>query len=310
MAKVTTTGELPDLPLGRESPLELVRTVFASFFQGLFHASPPGAYHFEPHEETEIVICDESPVHTEQLGVRPAIAVARGPVRFHSLGIDDLLAYDPQTGTKTKSVLCGGAMLVHGISRVLLESERLAWICAEQLWAHRELLLREGMFELGRRPEIGAPSPPGALLAGDGADEYVVTTVTCPFQFYRTTRVSPLGTRIVRGIGADLRARLARAGSVGPADAGGPELPVGTRTCPPPPWSPASDARGHSAAPGRAAPLPVVAPHPLDPTRLVRVRVVRPFRHASRDPGTQGALPISEGCEPESPPVATSRVKT
>lgn len=301
-SKVTETSPGPDNSF-KDSPLERVRTLFAGFVQGLFHAAPPGAYHWEPSADvTELFVSDEGPINTESLGQRPGVTFTRGPVQFYSLGLDDMLSFNLETGAKQKSVLVPGTMAINCISRVPLESERLAWIIAEQLWAHRELLMKEGFFEIGRQPVIGAPSPAGTLVAGDMADEYFATTVSCPFQFYRTTTITPLGKRIVREMTMTMRARLRGAvGSQGPVSTSGVEPPFAVHGCPPDPFSPASDARGNTPNAGEEAPRLPLVPHPLDPSQLVSVRAVRPNSPAVKPPSIGGrTIPLSEPCMQES----------
>ena len=309
-SKVTETQPLPDGSF-KESPLERVRTLFIGFVQGLFYAAPPGAYHWEPDSTSEIFISDESPIHVDRLGVRPAVSFTRGPVQFYSLGLDDMLTYNPETGSKQKSVLVPGTMTINCVSRVMLESERLAWIIAEQLWAHRELLMKEGFFEVGRTPMIGAPSPAGSVVMNDSADEYIVTTVTCPYQFYRTTSITPLGKKIVGSLTMMMRARTpATAVSSGPASYAGPEYPFVARGCLPPSFSSASDALGGTPTPGvDPHKLPVV-PHPLNPAQLVVVRAVRPNCSSLKPPSIRGrTIPLTETCVPESSSQVTETIK-
>lgn len=177
----------------RETPLQQVRELYISFVQGLFAACPPGYYHWAPTlEETEIVITDENPINVSVIGKRPAISFARGPVQLTSLGLDDMLSYDMQTGKKQKSVLVPGVMSINCLSRNDQESENLAWWVAEGIWMHRERLLKSGFFEIGRHIQIGRPSAPGQIVSDDGASEWYVTVAQSPFQFYRTSSNTPL----------------------------------------------------------------------------------------------------------------------
>jgi len=297
-SKVQTTSPAGALDAGsfKHSPLERVRTLYVGFIQGLFRASPPGAYHWDAdNESTEILITDESPVKLDTIGVRPAISVTRGPVQFFSLGFDDMLSYDFQTGRKTKSILVPGTMAVNCLSRVDIEADRLAWIVAENLLLHREMLMKLGFFEIGRRPAVGAPSPAGSLVMGDNADEYFVVTVTCPYQFYRTSQVTPLGVPILQHIEATLRARLLPiGGNCGvPANAG-VDVPVGVTTCFPPHFSEASDVNGGTPNPGFPVPVLLTAPHPMNPSQLVTVRSSRPNCPAVKPPSIGGrTIPLS-----------------
>lgn len=280
----------------RDSPLEQVRTLFVGFIQGLFYSAPVGAYHWTPDDSTEIVVTDESPVHVSNLGQRPAVCCTRGPVQFFSLGLDDMMSYNIETSTKSKSVLVPGTMSVNCLSRLPLESERIAWIIAEQLWAHRELLMREGFFEVGRMPVIGSPSPAGSLVAGDQGDELFVTVIQCPFQFYRTTSVTPLNQAIAKNVTLSLRSRLNRVGGKGFGTG------VAVDACYTPSYSDASDVDGNTPSAGDEAPALPLVPHPLNPAQLVHVRIVRPFQQGIRAPqSSSDVIPISRTCVPESP---------
>jgi hypothetical protein len=286
------------------SPLEHVRSLFVGFYQGLFRAAPSGLYHWsEDDEQTEIYITDENPVKAVNIGQRPAISFTRGPVSFYSLGLDDMLEYDPRTGQKVKSVLIPGTMTINCSSRVSLESERIAFVCAEQLWLHRELLMKAGFFEIGRQAQIGAPSPAGSIIQADVGDEWYVTSVPCPFQFYRTSMVTPLGAKIIRELALNLRTRMlpvedqyARIGGhCGPLESAGVEPPVGVHGCPPPPFAPqASDVYGHTPRAGEGPPVLSVQPHPFNPAQTVVVRGLRPNCPAVRPPGMGGrSIPIT-----------------
>ena len=289
------------------SPLEYTRTLFVGFFQGLFQASPPGAYHWTPDEQTEIFITDENSVKSDIVGMRPCITTTRGPVQFYSLGFDDMLDYDVRTGAKRKSVLVPGTMTVNCCSRASLECERIAWVCAESLWLHREMLMREGFFEIGRAPMIGAPSSAGSIIQADSGDEWYATPVSFPFQFYRTSQVSPLGQKIVREITVRARLDLLRVSEQaphtgGPVDGGGANVPYGIYASPPPSFAPAaSDIYGNTPNPGSPAPVLPVVPHPLNPAQMVTVRASKPYNPAVKPPGMGGvAIPFSQPAVKES----------
>jgi hypothetical protein len=314
-SKVPTTNPAGAFPEDsfKYSPLEHARSLFVGFFQGLFSAAPIGAYHWEEDSNsTEIYISNENPIHAENIGQRPAVSFTRGPVQFYSLGLDDMLDFDMRTGTKKKSVLVPGTMVINCSSRVSLECERIAWVCAEQLWMHREQLMQAGFFEIGRQPAIGSPSPAGSIIVADSGDEWYVTPVTCPFQFYRTSQASPLGKNILEEITLSIRLKLRAineqnlrvGGHCGPIEAAGANLPVGVQGYRPPAFAPlASDVYGNTPVPGATAPVLLTAPHPLNPAQRVVVRASRPNCPAVRPPGMGGrSIPIAapsveESCE-------------
>lgn len=273
--QVQGQGEFPQHSF-RDSPLEQVRTLYIGFCQGLFAAAPPGTYRWAPSlEDTEIIITDESPVHVDVVGKRPALSFTRGPVQSYSLGHDDMLSYDFETGRKRKSILVPGTMSINCCSRSDLESERLAWIVAEQLWLHRELLMRAGFFEIGRQFVVGAPSPAGSIVEGSAADEWVATTISSPFQFYRTSQITPLGREILNGVNLQFSASAASVGGQGPVASTNGADPA---------------ANVQSAAPGVGANM---VPHPLNPSQMVTVRSTRPYATALKPASMMGrAIPI------------------
>jgi hypothetical protein len=314
----TPTGAFPEDSF-KYSPLEHVRSLFVGFFQGLFAAAPLGAYHWDADDEvSQLYISDENPVKAEVIGQRPAISCMRGPVQFYSLGLDDMMDYDFQTGTKRKSVLVPGTMVVNCSSRVPLECERIAWICAEQLWLHREMLLAAGFFEIGRQPAISACSPAGSIVTADSSDEWFVTAVTCPFQFDRTSQTSPLGKRIIKDVGVSIRAQLQHVnaqhtrfgGHGGEPASGGVNPPVDIRADRPASFAPqASDVYGNTPTPGQVAPVLSVVPHPLNPAQLVTVRAARPNSPAVKPPSMGGrTIPIAAVGVEESSSGQTDRV--
>jgi hypothetical protein len=305
-AKVPATSPagLFDEDSFKYSPLEHLRSLFVGFFQGLFQASPLGAYHWEESDDsTEIYISSEGQVKASIVNARPAISLTRGPVQFYSLGLDDMLDYDFRTGKKKKTVLVPGTMTVNCSSRVPIETENIAWTCAEQLWLHRELLMRAGFFEIGRMPVIGAPSPAGSIVIADEGDEWYVTAVSCPFQFYRTSQFTPLSVPFVREIVMRLRTRtpsIAEQAHTTGRYGGPPGTPTGglpdeiERLLPPPFAPAASDVYGNTPNPGFGVPTMQRVPNPLNPAQTILIRSSRPNSPAVRPAGMGGrAIPLA-----------------
>lgn len=268
------------------TPLQHVRVVFASFIQGLFAEAPVGQYHWDQDDEkTEIVIRDENPIHVNVLGMRPAIGLTIGPCQFYSLGMDDMYSFDFAIDRKVKTVLIPGTMSINCCSRVDLEAHNLAWVISEHIWLLRELLLKAGFFEIGRNIQIGPPSPAGSIVTGDSGDEWYCSTINAPWQFSRKSSFTPLGQTIANNIELRVRETMHRVdeGRGGPALAE-PEFAVKVVERFPPSFAPgATDVYGKTPDPAgtRTYGLPV-APHPLNPAKLVVVETVRPFRGARR----------------------------
>src|SRR5690606_27812865 len=114
-SKVISVNPLDGLPQSsfKRNPLHQVRVLYVSYVRGLFAQAQPGQYHWCDGEESEIFISDEAPVDASSVGQRPAISFTRSAVQFSSLGHDDFLKYDFETGRKTKSVLVPGVMSIN-----------------------------------------------------------------------------------------------------------------------------------------------------------------------------------------------------
>ncbi len=242
--------------------LQHVRWVYARFVQGLFWYSPVGQFHWEPNpDDSEILITGENPVDIGKANNRPVVTFTRGPIQFYSLGFDDMVGYDFRSGAKKKSVLLPGTMSINVCSRNDLESEHLAMVIADHLWLLRDLLQKEGFFDIGRNLQVGAPSPAGKLVAGEGAKEWFCTTVLSPWHINRTGQITPLNQAIVSALDLSLTQQTSPIGDSSPTT-GLPQVDFGV-----------------SGTDG----LPRV-PHPLDPSRTVVVRQVRPYSPAVRPP--------------------------
>jgi hypothetical protein len=312
----TAAGAFPEDSF-KYSPLEHVSSLFIAFYQGLFSASPLGAYHWSSDDDlTEIYISGENPLKDTSMGARPGLSFTLGPVQFYSLGLDDMMSYDPATGTKRKSVLVPGTMTINALSRVPTESKNIAWVCAEQLWLHREMLMAEGFFEIGRQPGIGSVSSAGALISSDSADEWYATSVACPFQFYRTSQTSPLNKQILQGLQLNLRQRLATIRSQSKDGGGqigtpGPGLPFEFDAHYPPAFAPAaSDVYGGTPQPGELAPELLTVPDPRNPAQRVFIRSSRPNSPAVRPPSIGGRpIPLAAASVEQSNRSPVQRVR-
>ena len=170
------------------------------------------------------------------------------------------------TGAKKKTMLVPGTMSINCCSRNDLESEFLAWVYAEQLWMHREILMRMGLFEIGRQMAIGSPSPAGSIVEGDSADSWYVTTIQSPFQISRTSKFTPLNNPTLKSIETTVCHSIQKSKrfNEGPVASYGANFPWAVHE---PPTSNLSKIR-----------------HPLDPTKEVFIRPVRPFSPRLRQP--------------------------
>ena len=201
------TLETPDPGVVRDnlfssSPIESLREIFVVFVQQLFAAAPKGLYHYDPADDvTEIIIRDENPINVETIGMRPAINFVRGPMRWQRMGIGDMHYWDEGLGKQVRSALLPLTISINCSARKDLESERLAFIVSEHIVVLREHLIgtKIGIYDVGM-PEIGSPSPAGAVVAGDSGDEWYTTAVTVPVTMFRTSQSTELNKRILTNI--------------------------------------------------------------------------------------------------------------
>jgi hypothetical protein len=290
------------LTSARDTPLTHVRMLYNTFVKVLYSNRPVGDMHWTDDERSEIYISDDSPVDGDLIGMRPCVSFTRSAVQFYSLGMDDMMSYDFETGQKTKGVLVPGVMSINCCSRSDLESENMAFWLAEHLWILREKLMgTAAFFEIGRQSQVSAPSRAEGIISGDNGREYYCTTVTSPFQFSRTSQFTPINQQVVNEIALAIQVRAAslqcRGQGLGPAASSNGDVPVNFRMDQPNSFFPeANDARG--ATPNFSGDTPVAVPlqpHPLNPAMQVRVRAARPFRAAVRPPMMGGrSIPIAE----------------
>lgn len=267
------------------SPLVLVRRVYTRFLQGLFHACPPGHYHWEPDASSEIVISGALGISSATLGDRPCVTVLRAPMAVQTLGFDDVSQHDLRTGTKQRATLMPGAVTINVCTRNDVEADTLAGWITDHLVALRDYMLRQGFFHVGHNLQINAPTPPGGLIKTGEAEEWFCMTIVSPFMLSRLTQTSPLARDVLRAFEATIHTAGAACATEGPAALGG--LPQVSET------------------PAVSNGLPRVA-HPLDPTRVVTVRQVRPYGAGVR---VGGRLPLPAACVGDSSYRSTTRVK-
>jgi len=295
--KTSTREEQEVSQILRYNPLRFVREAYVRFIQGLFFAAPKGWYHWELDlEETDIVVSDENPIKTDVLGKRPCISCTRGPVALYTLGLDDMLQYNMQTGGKKKTILIPGTISINCCSRVPLEAEQIAWIVAEHLWMLRDTMRKWGFYDVGRNLAIGAPSPPGSIIQNDGGDEWYVVTITSPFQIGRISQTTPLGERIAASVEMTLGGSIRGRAEQGVPYAEGPDLPYGIDRTVGADDLPVLGGRvGVVKGEGSIASHTVrTMAHPLNPNVQVTVRAARPGDPIFRPPSIRGrAIPIS-----------------
>lgn len=288
--RTQTTDEQGGFPESsfQYNALQHVRWVYARFVQGLFWYSPPGSFHWEPNpDDSEILITGENPVDIDKANTRPVVTFTRGPIQFYSLGFDDMVGFDFRSGAKKKSVLLPGTMSINVCSRNDLDSEHIAMIIAEHLWLLRDLVQREGFFDIGRNLQVGSPSPAGKLVTGEGAKEWFCTTVLSPWHITRTSQVTPLNKAVLNAFDINLT----------------------QQTTPNPDNSPVTGLPQVDFGVDSSEGVPKVR-HPLDPSRTVTVKQVRPYSPAVRPPSIgSSVLPNTSTVVEESEPRVGITVK-
>jgi len=184
-----------------ENPLFHVTRLCLAFVQGLFSYADTGAFHWEEaHEDTEIIIQDEQPIHTDVVGKRPAIITVRSPVAWAGIALDQLQDYDFKTGARTHTDMLSGNMTFNCMSRVKVEAELVAWLVARHCWILRRIMLRSGFHDFGQRNQILAASPPGSIITGAQEAEIINVPVVVPFHFQWQDQIETRNQDVVSAI--------------------------------------------------------------------------------------------------------------
>ena len=130
-----------------------------------------------------------------------------------------------------------------------------------------------------------------------------MVSVSIPYQFSRTSSFTPLGKRIVAGIRQQLSVAPLRTYSSEGAAYAGHEYPVNIRECPSDSFAPGAEGVYNKAVrPGpRTQTFLPKQRHPLDPSKTVFVRTVRPNQHGVVVSSRRGVVvPISDPCVEQS----------
>jgi len=156
----------------------------------------------------------------------------------------------------------------------------------------RDLLMKQGFFEIGRGIQVGSPSKAGSIVSGDRGDEFSCTPVSVPYQFPRLSSFTPLNQDVVRAVETQMRVRGPRLVNSQGQPWQGHEYPLSTVSSWPNTFAPSA----------RDLPKPDcrLQPHPLNPAKLCRVRVVRSNGAGSRLIASRAAIPILRPCVEQS----------
>jgi len=181
-----------------ENPLFVATRTCILFLQTLFSKADRGFFRWNQDPElTELVIQDEAPIHTEVVEKRPAIVTVRSATAFAGIGLDQLEFLDIKTGTEVHTDLISGNITFNCMSRVKVEAEYLGWQVARHLWIFKHTLMKAMFHKVGEQIQMGAPSPPGALISGDTEAEIVNVPIMMPFHFQWRDTITELDLEVM-----------------------------------------------------------------------------------------------------------------
>jgi len=167
--------------LWAEQPLRALRQMFVLFAQGVYKTAPAGCFRWLDDEEaTEILITDETPVDLSVVGVKPTIAITRGQLRYSEISIGGRQSDSMVGMTRNLTDLVPTTISLNHLAGNDLESEQLAMITARHIVALPRIFTRGTPVHKVGAPGVSAPSPAGALVAGDRTGKWRNTSVTVP----------------------------------------------------------------------------------------------------------------------------------
>src|SRR6185369_10035149 len=136
----------------------------------------------------EITITDQAPFPRDRLEQRPAIITMRGQAQYANLSLDNMRSRDWRTGDKERTDLVACTMSLVVVAKLDAEAQKIAWYLMRHLRTFKEMLQRNGRFhKIGDEISISPVSPPtGAVISGEGTQEFTMVTVLSPFFFQWT----------------------------------------------------------------------------------------------------------------------------
>lgn len=188
-----------------EDPLLHFSRLFTRFLQVYFATFDKGSYQWTADEKTtDIVIQGEGTIEKEVVEKRPAIIVSRGPVSFSNVAIDQFKGFDYEAGRRTHTDLLASSMTFNCLSKVGLEAQRIAWVAAYVTRVFKRTLMHAGIHRVGEELQIGAESPPGAVIPSNPR-EIIMVPVSVPFYFQQTWSIEPIDKKLLSGISMNVR---------------------------------------------------------------------------------------------------------
>lgn len=194
-----------------ENPLFHLVRLCLLFVQELFVDPPEGAnFRWTPDDETSrLYITDDTPVNTDVIQKRPAIATVRSGFAWAGLGLDQKRNHQIRTGEEIFTDMLSGNITFNCMSRVPVEAEYLAWLVSRHLWIFRHLLMQLGFHKIAEGQQILARSPAGALVSGDTEGEIINVPVIVPAHFQWTEKVQEKDLPLLQKIETNIVAKMA-----------------------------------------------------------------------------------------------------
>jgi hypothetical protein len=185
---------------------------FLDFLCWQFSQLPAGVYQWRDDEQSsDIHISGDTPLNPVTIGKRPAVTCKRGDIGFAGLGIGDVVFNDLHTGAMSYMDMSSTVVMIHVLSRIDYEADKLAHVIAHWIRAYRRPLVKNSggnILSVGQRINISAPSPPGALISEVANEsEWSRSTVAVPVFMQRIDHIHPLNRPTFEGILTTVRSR-------------------------------------------------------------------------------------------------------
>lgn len=195
-------------------PPTRVRAHLIDFLRWRFSELPKGSYRWDPatglrddQGDSEVFISSAWPLNPQLVGQRPAITASSVSMPFSGLGINDLAYVDWNTGAQVRMDLIPTVTRIHVLSKIMVEAEKLAFFVTEQIWAFREAIVKSEpcLLQIGQRPMITEPTPPGALIPASGTEpDWRAVTIQLPTFIQHSVSTEPMNKRILREVRATM----------------------------------------------------------------------------------------------------------
>lgn len=203
-----------------EDPLYHYTRLFVRFLQIVFGSFEKGSYRWDLDEHnSDVLISDQARITREVAEKRPAVLVARGPVGYGNLSLDQFAGphfkngelvpnLDVTTGRRRHTDLCSSSVSFNCLSKEGIEASRLAHICAMSVRRLKRTLMKAGLHRVGEEIQIGSESSPGSIVSPESDNEIVLVSVTVPFYYQDFWSVEPVDKVLLKNIDLALTSNL------------------------------------------------------------------------------------------------------